>query len=398
MKPEDISQIKKVMQPVATAHGLPNAFYADPAVHEEEKKLVFHDNWTCIGFGKDVPEPGDACPVSHLGVPLAMVRGQDDTLRVFQNVCRHRGMILIDEPKKLKGVISCPYHAWCYELNGELRATPHVGGPGKNVDPHIDRATLGLIEVRSHVWMDLVFVNISGDAPAFETAMAPLIERWSEFADQPIFHGGPESSFKLDVKTNWKLAVENYCESYHLPWIHPGLNAYSRLEDHYHINEEGYFSGQGTVVYNPKLDDSGRAFRDFNGLSSKWDKGAEYIAVYPNLLLGIHRDHFYGILVAPASHDSSIERVEIYYTSEEMLGDDWADLRQKNAVQWKEIFIEDIFVVEGMQAGRSAPGFDGGKFSPVMDEPTHTFHHWVASQFAGQLEGASIREADGGAD
>jgi len=394
MKPEDISQIKNVMQPVSTARGLPNAFYTDADVHEQEKQLVFHANWTCIGFGKNVPNPGDAFPVKHLGIPLVMVRGQDNTLRVFQNVCRHRGMILVEEPKQVKGVISCPYHAWCYELNGKLRATPHVGGPGKNIDPHIDRETLGLIEVRTHVFMDLVFVNVSGDAPAFETAMAPLIERWSEFVNKPIFHGGAESSFTLDVKTNWKLAVENYCESYHLPWIHPGLNSYSRLEDHYHINEAGSFSGQGTVVYNPKLDDTGRAFKNFADLSSKWDTGAEYIALYPNLLLGIHRDHYYAILIEPVSHDRSVEHVEIYYTDEEMLGEDWADLRQKNAALWKDIFIEDIFVVEGMQAGRAAPAFDGGKFSPVMDEPTHTFHHWVAGQFAGQLEGASIREAE----
>ncbi len=393
MKPEDISQIKNVMQPVATARGLPNAFYTDAAVHEQEKQLVFHKNWTCIGFGKDVTEPGFAKPVNHLGMPLVMVRGQDGMLRVFQNVCRHRGMILVDEPKQVKGVISCPYHAWCYELNGKLRATPHVGGPGNNVDPNIDRATLGLLEVRSHVWMDLVFVNVTGDAPDFEAAMAPLKARWSEFMDKPIFHGGTDSSFKLDVKTNWKLAVENYCESYHLPWIHPGLNSYSRLEDHYHINEPGQFSGQGSIVYNPKLDDSGRAFKNFDGLSEKWNEGAEYIALYPNLLLGIHRDHYFAILIEPVAHDQSIEHIEIYYTDEAMLGDEWADLREKNAALWKEIFMEDIFVVEGMQTGRAAPGFDGGKFSTVMDEPTHTFHHWVASQFAGQLEGASIREA-----
>lgn len=393
MKPEDISQIKNVMQPVATARGLPNAFYTDADVHEQEKKLVFHAGWTCIGFGKDVAEPGFAKPVNHLGQPLVIVRGQDGEIRVFQNVCRHRGMILVDEPKQVKGVISCPYHAWCYELNGKLRATPHVGGPGKNIDPNIKRDDLGLLEVRSHVWMDLVFVNVSGDAPAFDTAIAPLSKRWSEFTGQPIFHGGSDSSFKLEVNTNWKLAVENYCESYHLPWIHPGLNSYSRLEDHYHIVEPGAFSGQGSVVYNPKLDESGRAFTNFDGLSEKWNEGAEYIALYPNLLLGIHRDHMFSILIEPISHDKSIEHVEIYYTREEMCGDDWADLRAKNAALWKEIFVEDIFVVEGMQSGRAATGFDGGKFSPVMDEPTHTFHHWVASKFAGQLDGASIHPA-----
>ncbi|MEL6288440.1 MAG: aromatic ring-hydroxylating dioxygenase subunit alpha [Pseudomonadota bacterium] len=393
MKPEDIRQVKNVMGPVTTARGLPNAFYGDPDVHAREQQLVFHENWACIGFGKDVMEAGDAMPVTHLGIPLLIVRDRDDTIRVFQNVCRHRGMILVDKPTKIKGVIACPYHAWCYELNGKLRATPHVGGPGRNVDDHIDRATLGLIEVRSRVWMDIVFVNMAGDAPTFEEHMAPLLERWGDFAGKPVFHGGADSSFTLRVQTNWKLAVENYCESYHLPWVHPGLNSYSRLEDHYHITEPGLYSGQGTLVYDPKLDDTGRAFTNFADLPAKWDRGAEYISLFPNVLLGIHRDHFYAIRLEPISQSETVEHVEIYYTDPEMLGDDYADLRAKNAALWKGIFIEDIGVVEGMQAGRAAPGFDGGKFSPAMDEPTHTFHHWVASQFAGHLEGASISPA-----
>jgi choline monooxygenase len=91
------------------------------------------------------------------------------------------------------------------------------------------------------------------------------------------------------VACNWKLAVENYCESYHLPWVHPGLNSYSRLEDHYNIVAPRSFSGQGTTVYAPALGDA--AFPDFPGLPAKWDTAAEYVALYPNVLFGVHRDH-----------------------------------------------------------------------------------------------------------
>ena len=153
--------------------------------------------------------------------------------------------------------------------------------------------------------------------------------RWSEFVDQPLWHGGKTSSFSLALKCNWKLAVENYCESYHLPWIHPGLNSYSRLEDHYNIVEPNAFSGQGTLVYNPQLEDSGRAFSQFTGLDSKWESVAEYIALYPNVLLGVHKDHTYAIQIDPVAEDHCIERIEIYYASEDMLGEAWQDLRQR---------------------------------------------------------------------
>ena len=377
----DPKMLDLVKEPVASARGLPNAFYVDEDVYEAEKRAVFDNNWPCIGFASDVPEIGDAKPVNFLGRPYVLVRDSDNKVRVFENVCRHRGMILFEEPTKTKGVIRCPYHSWCYSLDGSLKTTPHVGGPGHNRHDSMKRDELGLNEIRSKTWMEMVFINLSGNAPAFEEANAELIERWREFADRPLFHAGPDSSFKLEVGCNWKLAVENYCESYHLPWIHPGLNSYSRLEDHYNIVQPGKFSGQGTVVYNPTLEDNGRVFRDFPDLSDKWDTGAEYIALFPNVLLGVHRDHFYGIMLEPKGLDQTTEHIEIFYTCEEDAGSEAETLRKKNAVMWKDIFIEDIFVVEGMQRGRKASNFDGGKFSPVMDEATHCFHDWTARQF-----------------
>ena len=236
------------------------------------------------------------------------------------------------------------------------------------------REELGLIEVRAHIWMDVVFVNLSGDAPPFEELHGDLIARWAEFGG-PLYHGGKDSKIVLDCRTNWKLAVENYCESYHLPWIHPGLNAYSRLEDHYHIMEP-HFSGQGTEVYRQIKDDDGTTFPDFANLSSKWDMAGEYVTVTPNVLLGVQRDHTFAIILEPKGPTRTVEHVHIYYASPETSD----SLRAKNTAQWEIVFKEDIGVVEGMQAARGAPGFDGGRFSPAMDGPTHHFHRWVASR------------------
>ncbi len=380
----NIEALDGVLQPVAGATGLPNEFYVDEQTFAAERDAVFFKNWAAIGFCKDVPQEADARPVTFLGIPLLLVRGRDGKVRVFQNTCRHRGMILVDKPAKVRGVIRCPYHSWCYDLDGKLKTTPHVGGPGFNVHEDIDRDDLGLVEIRSAVWQDIIFVNLSTDAQPFEIYAEKLTQRWHEF-ERPCYFGGPDSEFDLEVKSNWKLAVENYCESYHLPWIHPGLNSYSRLEDHYHIMENGHFSGQGTTVYNPSLS-SEQAFSNFGGLSQKWDSQAEYIALFPNVLLGVHRDHRYAIVLVPDSIEKTTERVAIYYASEDMLDDSHAELRAKNTALWKEIFEEDIFVVEGMQSGRHGRYFDGGKFSPVMDEPTWVFHHWVASQMVRDRE------------
>lgn len=368
----DLTQVRR---PIHQANGLPNAHYTDQTVFEEEKQALLGSQWAGLAVAADIPDAGDAVPITFLGMPLLLIRDKSGIVRVFQNICRHRGMILVDAPRKIDGAIRCPYHSWCYSTEGRLVVTPHVGGPGTNQHDGIDRNLLGLIEVRSHIWRDVVWINMSGDAPAFEDAMADVIARWAEF-DKPLFHGGDDSRFSLTINCNWKLAVENYCESYHLPWVHPGLNSYSRLEDHYHIEEPGQYSGQGTTVYRQLKDQNGAVFSDFDGLGPVWDTAAEYIAVYPNVLLGVHRDHAFTIILVPEGPAKTVENIHIYYATD----DSSADLRAANTKQWKLVFEEDIFVVEGMQRGRSAPGFDGGRFSPVMDNPTHLFHDWVASK------------------
>ena len=370
-----LTDLSNVRTTVEKANGLPNAHYIDAGVYEEEKRALLFSQWAGLCVAADVPEAGDAVPLEMLGQPLLVIRGKDGDVRVFHNICRHRGMILVEEPRKIEGAIRCPYHSWCYSTKGKLVSTPHVGGPGHNTHDAIRRDDLGLIEVRSHVWRDVVWVNLSGDAPDFEDVNADLIARWADF-DLPLYHGGADSKFTLEVKTNWKLAVENYCESYHLPWVHPGLNSYSRLEDHYHIEKPGSYSGQGTTVYRQLKSEDGATFPDFPEAGAKWNEQAEYIAVYPNVLLGVQRDHAFAIILEAKGPEKTTEHVHLYYA----VPDTDRALRQRNSAQWQDVFEEDIFVVEGMQKGRHVEQFDGGRFSPVMDSPTHCFHDWVASK------------------
>ena len=124
--------------------------------------------------------------------------------------------------------------------------------------------------------------------------------------------------------------------------------------------------------------DSGDVFPDFEGLSKKWDTTSEYIALYPNVMLGVHRDHFFCIIIQPTSSEKSIEHVSIYYAKEPEKMPQLKNLIDTNAHFWKEVFLEDVGVVEGMQRGRKGLMFDGGKFSPAMDRATHCFHQWVA--------------------
>ena len=231
------------------ASGLPNEAYVSDAFAEWEQDVLLARTWACIGTGRRVPEVGDAMPLEFAGLPLFMLRGHDGEVRVFHNVCSHRGMVLMDKPTRTRGAIRCPYHSWTYDLDGSLRSTPMIGGTDSHTCEGFERAKHGLKPVRTATWFDAVFVNLSGDAEPFETFIAPVAKRWKDFDGADLRYEESDSSFTLDVACNWKLAVENFCEAYHLPWIHPSLNSYSRLEDHYQIaEEEDGYAGQGSTA------------------------------------------------------------------------------------------------------------------------------------------------------
>ena len=130
------------------------------------------------------------------------------------------------------------------------------------------------------------------------------------------------------------------------------------------------------MVYRQLKGEAGEMFPDFEDVGEKWDEQAEYIAIYPNVLLGVHRDHAFAIVLEPRGPEKTVEHIHLYYAAPQTA----ASLRATNTKMWKTVFKEDIFVVEGMQRGRHADRFDGGRFSPVMDSQTHCFHEWVACQ------------------
>ncbi|MEP6223342.1 SRPBCC family protein [Marinobacter sp.] len=382
--------LDNVRKPLAEASGMPNAVYDDASLYELERDEVLGKGWAALGFTSDLPMDGFAKPYEFMGLPLAIMRNRDGEFKVFHNVCNHRGMILLTEETEVEGMVRCPYHSWTYDLNGNLKGTPHIGGYGKHKAEGFVCEKHGLREVRSHVWAGMVFINLSGDAVDFDTYIEPLKERWSDLCGREGWDNlniAPTGSqMQLEVKCNWKLAVENYCESYHLPWVHPSLNTYSPLDQHYNLVVSDNMSGQGSHTYNLS-DVAGTHLPRFPSWPQDRLRQAEYISLYPNVLLGLQADHFFAIILEPKAHDRTLENLRVFYVGEEACGDEYAACRHSQIEAWRVVFGEDVFAVEGMQVGRRSPGFQGGVFSPVLDGPTHHFHNWVANRYASALEG-----------
>ncbi|OOE41455.1 2Fe-2S ferredoxin [Salinivibrio kushneri] len=379
----------KVLNPISEATGMPNQAYVDEEYFIFERDEVFGNTWVCVGFASDLPKNGYVMPIEFMNLPLLMMRNHKGEVQVFHNVCSHRGMKLVHEAGEVQGMIRCPYHSWTYDLDGKLKGTPHIGGIAKHKDERFQCENHGLKPVRSAIWMDMVFVNLSGDAKNFEDHIAPLEQRWKSFVGDEGFSllrrvnmGG---NLEIEVNSNWKLAVENYCESYHLPWVHPSLNSYSRLEDHYNIMFSDNFAGQGSLAYN-LADTAGTRLPKFPGWPKDKERHAEYVAMFPNVLLGIQIDHAFAMMIEPISSGKTVEHLRVFYVGDEATNDEFAACRTATVESWRVVFGEDIGAVEGMQKGRHSPGFSGGVFSPEMDVPTHFFQSWLAKQVKSAME------------
>jgi choline monooxygenase len=386
--PITLERLAQVLRPIGAATGLPNVAYTSEAYFRCERDAVIGRTWAGIAFTDTIPNRAFAQPIEFMGLPLLVVRDRHGALRVFHNVCSHRGMKLVAEPTEVRGLITCRYHCWAYATNGDLKATPHLGGVDQNHSPGFDNSTHGLKPVRSATFLGILFVNLSGDAPAFEQHAAQLMRRAEEFVGpggwSQLQPGVTDSMLSLTAQCNWKLAVENYCEAYHLPWVHPELNSYSRLEDHYcFLGAE--FAGQGSLSYRGS-EVAGAHLPRLAAWPADRMHVAEYPTMYPNVLLGFQADHAFAILLIPEAPDRTREELRIFYVREGAADDAYRACRAATLSAWRIVFEQDLNAVEQMQLGRASPGYDGGVFSPSMDTATHHFHAWVAARLSEQLQ------------
>ena len=118
----DKKKLDVVNKPISEAHGLPNECYTSKEYTKIERKKLFEDKWVVIGAASSLPNIGDTKPFDLLDLPILIVRDSDNKIKVFHNVCSHRGYKLVHKAGNIKNVIRCPYHSWSYAPNGKLIA------------------------------------------------------------------------------------------------------------------------------------------------------------------------------------------------------------------------------------------------------------------------------------
>jgi phenylpropionate dioxygenase-like ring-hydroxylating dioxygenase large terminal subunit len=191
----------------------------DPAFYEAEREAIFKRTWLNIGRVERVPRVGNyftkELPVA--GTSLIVVRGKDDKVRAFHNVCRHRGNKLVwndfpnEETEGTCRQFVCKYHAWRYDLDGSLT---FVQQEGEFFD--VDKKDYGLKEVACDVWEGFVFVNFDPK----ESLTEYLGEMGKSLEGYPFHEMTEVYSYRAEIGSNWKLFIDAFAEFYHAPILH----------------------------------------------------------------------------------------------------------------------------------------------------------------------------------
>lgn len=200
------------------AHALDQAFYVDDTVFQRDLRLLL-GRWTCVGHVSEIPEPGDYF-VTTLGLESAIiVRGGDGVVRALNDVCRHRGSRLCVEPRGHATVLTCPYHAWTYNLDGRLRAA-------REMPPGFDPTGFDLDPLPVAVIAGLILISFGDTPPSLDAARAAL-EAVDDRYGWSTARIAARKTYK--VNANWKLAMENYHECYHCAVAHPEFSVHHML-------------------------------------------------------------------------------------------------------------------------------------------------------------------------
>jgi Rieske 2Fe-2S family protein len=344
--------------------------YISPDWFEKERERIFSDQWFCVGRVEEILAPGDHLVCDVLGESILVTRTREDTLAAYANLCRHRGSRLSSAPGKpsqadlgpsgtFRGAIQCPYHAWTYNFEGDLRAAPFLDeGDG------LQKADLPLHKVALEEWGGFVWIHLTPDRAT------PLGGQFQESTDYlknyPLADLQVASRIVYEVGANWKAIVENFNECYHCGPVHPELSelvpAFKKRGGSELDWEGGIPHREGAWTFTA----SGTTNRSaFPGLTAEEKERHKGQLIYPNLMLSLSADHVAAFTLWPHSPTATTVVCDFLFHPDEIAK---GTFDPSDAVDfWDMVNRQDWAVCENVQKGMSSRFFETGFYAPMED-------------------------------
>lgn len=352
--------------PLEQAWTIPSAWYTDPRIFELEQRAVFGRTLQPVARLDQLAERGSYVTAEVAGEPVVVVRGADDELRAFFNVCRHHAAAVVTEAEGRAQRLRCPYHGWTYSLEGELRGTPEFEGVCR-----FEKAENGLVPAHLEVWEEFVFVAVEGSAPPVAAGLGEFSERIAalnlsslRFRERRVY----------EVGCNWKVYVDNYLDGgYHVPHAHKGLSSVLNYSD-YAIE-----SAARACLQSSPIDAAGG---DPDAASARRGAAAHYLWIYPGFMLNWYEGYMDTNRVIPLGPDRTQVVFDFYFS--DFAGSSEEERRRSIGVA-ERIQDEDKAICESVQRGLRSRAYEAGRLSVRREGGEHLFHRLLA----GDLRGAA---------
>lgn len=358
---------------------IPAGPYYRPDYFELEREAIFRRMWLHIGHACELPEPGAFIvrPFETVGASVLITRGKDDRIRAFHNVCTHRGTLLVDEPRGKRALFTCPYHAWTFGNDGQLRSAPDFERF------HIDKNDCALKEIAAEVCAGLIFVNFA-KSPEW-TLSEFLGPTFAELEAMPVARATGFSEWVYDIPVNWKLIMDNFQENYHLRFVHTRSGAAGVGKENPFGYPTGYqFQGRHRkqmLWSNPDVALSGvRGFGLKKGGELAYAAGLfdnphtrEYFGIYPNFsIVGTPSGHFSQTIV-PLAPDRSRGSFRMYWVGDDANATE-RFAREMTMVTTMDVHAEDTTILEAGQVGLNSGALEHIHFQSQEAMCRHFFN------------------------
>ena len=345
--------------------------YTSPDYLAVEREQIFKRSWQFVCHEEKLSEVGSYVTTSIQGQSIFVTRNENGELKAFYNVCKHRAHELLFGEGRTK-LITCPYHAWVYRLDGSLFKARR-----SELIENFDTSSICLQEVRLETFLHFVFVNLDPEAESLASQTGDLADEIRGYAPD-IANLTFARRLTYNIKANWKAVVDNFLECYHCPVAHKDFVSLIDM-DTYEVKTHGIYSS-----HMAKAKTTGNNAYDITG-ASVTDHAVWFL--WPNMTLMRYpgRGNFMVWRFYPVSEEETYEEFDFFLETPEPTE------TEEEAIRFIDDVLqpEDIGLVESVQRGMNTPAFEQGRFlvdpegSGMSEHAVHHFHGLVLNAYRG---------------
>jgi choline monooxygenase len=340
---------------------LPARAYIEQGYIDVEQRAIFYKSWQYVGHIGQLSKPGDYVAIDIQGRPVVALRDREGVLRAFYNVCRHRGHELVQGEGNIKSII-CPYHAWCYQLDGSLFSARH-----SELMENFSFDDFGLMPVQIEEFCSMIFVNLDPVAPSLASQSGDLAGEIRHYApDLDTLTHSHRLTYR--IKANWKSVVDNFLECYHCAVAHKDFVSLVDM-DNYRVTTHGIYSSH--IAPAGKTNNSAYDVAD----ASVQDHAVWWLWPNTSLLRYPGAPNWMVWRFYPLDADTTAETFDFFFEDAAPTGQQMEALDYIDKVLQKE----DIDIVESVQRGMKSPAYEQGRFvcnANGLGESEHAVHHF----------------------